>query len=59
MMLAAGIITQIISEEVNTINGDRKGKIAPILYKDLRLASWEGIYHQLKPVLERLFGGAQ
>jgi hypothetical protein len=43
----------------NQIYGNSNGKITPLLHQDLRMASWVDIYHQLKPVLERLFGGAQ
>jgi hypothetical protein len=37
---------KIISEEENTINGNRKGKIAPILYQNVRLPDERGGLNQ-------------
>ena len=46
---------KLISEEENAKNGNRKAKIAPLFYKNVRLPSWIEVYDKLKIVLERLF----
>jgi hypothetical protein len=46
---------KMILEEENAINVKRKGKIAPILYQNLRMATWAEVYHKLKLILDLIY----